>query len=111
MKYVADKTKSRDVTIVNTDGHTTLLTPEKAEHIAYNGNKGFNWGNGSSESAKLALAILLDVTDDADFCKRVYPFFKREIIAHLPDPWEMEKADVENWIQNTKNTLAQGEPF
>lgn len=111
MKYVADRTKGNHVTIVNTDGSTTLLTPEKAENIAYNGAKGYNWGDGSSQSAKLALAILMDVSKDADFSRRVYQIFKWDIIAKLPHAWEMEKSEIENWIQNAKGVLQTGEPF
>jgi len=111
MKYTADRTKGNHVEIVNTDGSTNLLTPEKAENIAYNGAKDFNWGDGSSESAKLALAILFDVSGDTDFCRRVYQIFKWDIIAHLPHAWEMEQSDIQTWIQNTKGVLQRGEPF
>lgn len=111
MKYVADRAKNRDVTIVNADGSTTLLTPEKAENIAYNGAKDFNWGDGSSESAKLALAILMDMTNDADFSRRVYQIFKWDIIAKLPDAWELDRTEIETWIENAKGVLQIGEPF
>lgn len=111
MKYTADRTESTDVNIVSREGATILLTPEKAEHIAYNGAKGFNWGDGSSESAKLALAILFDVCHDAAFARRTYHFFKWDVIAQLPDAWELERTEIEKWIENTQAVLSEGEPF
>ena len=111
MKYTADKRNGKQVVRIQENGKQTILQPHKSQETVYHSPYGFNWGNGSSESAQLALAILIDVCNDVDFCRRVYQSFLWEIIAHLPHAWEMERSEIENWIEGTKAVLQQGEPF
>ena len=109
-RYRADRRNGMHVTLVSIGGEDTLLTPEPSQEIV-NHNDSFNWGDGGSDSAQLALAILFDVTDDAEFARRVYQDFKSDVIAHLPDQWDLQRVDIEHWIKNIKNLLAEGEPF
>lgn len=111
MKYTADKRKGKHVLRIQENGEQTTLHPQKSQETVYHGPYGFDWGYGGSGPAQLALAILLDVTDDTEFSKRTYQRFKCEIIAHLPDAWELERSEIENWIHKTKAVLQKGEPF
>lgn len=111
MIYSGDRSRGRHVLILCLEGETTVLTPEQSLEIVYHSSDGFNWGDGGSGSAQLAVALLFDVSGDAAFCRRVYQFFKWDFIADLPDAWELERAKIQKWIQDTQNVLAKGEPF
>lgn len=108
--YRADRRNGTHVTLLGFGSENTLLTPEPSQQIV-NHSDSFNWGDGGSDSAQLALAILLDVTDDAEFARRVYQDFKSDVIAHLPDQWDLQRVDIEHWIKNIKNLLVEGKPF
>lgn len=63
---------------------------------------GFAWGYGGSGPSQLALAILLQFTDD-DTAKELFQQFKDEFIARLPFEQDFVlEADVHLWIQTNK---------
>lgn len=60
---------------------------------------GLEWGYRGAGPAELALAIMLDVTEDKDVAELLFQRFKHEVIALLPRAgWIMEGEYVEDWI-------------
>jgi len=57
-------------------GARTKLTPERSLELADHSPSGFEWGYGGSGPAQLALALLLDYTDDKAFAPRSLPEFQ-----------------------------------
>lgn len=59
---------------------------------------GFNWGYGGSGPAQLALAVLLECTDE-ETAGRLYQEFKWEWISHIPGGMDFDwEIPVEAWI-------------
>lgn len=59
---------------------------------------GFNWGYGGSGPAQLALALLLDATDDAELAVRQHQDYKRDVVSGLPDSWVITRAEIFVWL-------------
>ena len=58
------------------------------------------WGFGGSGPARLALAILLAVTDEAT-AERFYQRFKWSVIAPIAaDRWALDAGDVLGWLES-----------
>ena len=100
MKYVADSRKGNHVTRIYPDRSETPLTPERSWQHGIAHSTEFTWGYGGNGSAQLAFALLLDATDDVEFSRRVYQRFKQEIIATLPEAWELDRVHIVLWSLN-----------
>jgi hypothetical protein len=59
---------------------------------------GFEWGYGGSGPAQLALAILLDVTGDAELAQDHYQRFKAQHVAGWGSSWSITEAEVRAWL-------------
>jgi len=60
---------------------------------------GFNWGYNGSGPAQLALAILADVTGDAEATLQLYQRFKLAVISDLPrEGFVLHQHEVEAWL-------------
>lgn len=62
---------------------------------------GFAWGYDGSGPAQLALAILVEATDDRALALVAHQRFKREVISELgqEEPWSMSAATVREWVR------------
>lgn len=92
----------RVVYIANNDNQKIekQLDINKSLAIRNHSPTGFNWGYEGSGPAQLALAILIELTGDAEIAQQHYQQFKSEVIAHLPNNWQMEYSKVKEWMQN-----------
>ncbi len=61
----------------------TRLTPERSLELANHSPSGFESGYCGSGPAQLALALLLDYTDDEDVALAEYMAFKDEVVSRL----------------------------
>ena len=59
------------------------LTPDRSLELANHSPSGFEWGYGGSGPAQLALALLLDYTDDEEVALAEYMSFKTEVVSQL----------------------------
>ena len=59
----------------------------------------FNWGYGGTGPGNLAHQILLDYTGDPELASEYAYWFTIDIIAALPDRWELTGAQVERWLK------------
>lgn len=79
--YVGYRCRGR--AIVETQSDQEELTPERSLELANHSPSGFEWGYGGSGPAQLALALLLDYTDDEDIALAKYMEFKTQIVSQL----------------------------
>jgi hypothetical protein len=79
--YVGYRRRSR--AIVEEQSDQQQLTPERSLELANHSPSGFEWGYGGSGPAQLALALLLDYTDDEELALAEYKAFKTEVVSQL----------------------------
>ena len=83
--------------VVTKDGKP--LSPKPSQKLFNHSPNGFQWGYGGSGPAQLALALLLDVTDDPELSVRLHQNFKRALVAGWGDQWEINTEEIQNWIR------------
>jgi hypothetical protein len=69
---------------------------------------GFAWGYGGSGPSQLALAILLEVTDE-ESALRLYQQFKWDVVSRLKNNFSLNVMDVVNWVGKTKVQDSSGD--
>jgi len=79
--YVGYRRRGR--AIVENQSDQEDLTPERSLELANHSPSGFEWGYGGSGPAQLALALLLDYTDDEDVALAEYMEFKAKVVSQL----------------------------
>ena len=73
----------------------------------WHNSAGFEWGNGGSGPAYLALNILLAATGDRDFAARHHQDFKWRYVAKLPfDGGVIPAAEIREWVAERTSGLA-----
>ena len=78
------------------------LYPNRSQSIINHSPDGFNWGYGGSGPSQLALAILLELTNEP-LAKKLYQKFKFEIIALLDEDFEYPITSIKKWIRAMSN--------
>jgi len=86
--------------IVTKDGKP--LSPAPSQKLFNHSPDGFQWGYGGSGPAQLALALLLDVTDDPELSVRLHQTFKRHFVTAWGVKWQISSDDIETWIEDNK---------
>ncbi|WP_323174709.1 DUF6166 domain-containing protein [Natrialba sp. PRR66] len=79
--YVGYRRRGR--AIVEKQSDQQQLTPERSLELANHSPSGLEWGYGGSGPAQLALALLLDYTDNEEVALEVYKAFKTEVVSQL----------------------------
>jgi hypothetical protein len=84
------------------------LTPERSLELANHSPSGFEVGYCGSGPAQLALALLLDYTDDEEVALAHYTEFKTEVVSQLdctgPDGrWRLTGRDIEAVLRETSD--------
>lgn len=82
--------------IVTKDG--AMLLPELSLKIWNHSPTGFSWGYAGSGPAQLALAILLEETDQKT-ASALHQLFKFEVVAGLASEWTLTSAQVQEWLE------------
>ena len=78
----------------------TPLLPGRSQKIINHSPDGFNWSYGGSGPAQLALALLLEFTNEI-FAQLHYQSFKWSVIAILPPAdFELAVSDVMAWVEH-----------
>lgn len=81
--------------VVTKDGKP--LSPKPSQQLWNHSPDGFQWGYGGSGPAQLALALLLDVTNDPALSVRLHQPFKRHFVAAWGEKWQILSDDIETW--------------
>ncbi|MFC4452006.1 DUF6166 domain-containing protein [Halorussus aquaticus] len=104
--YVGYRQRGR--AIVEKQPGEERLTPEQSLKVANHSPSGFEWGYGGSGPAQLALALLLDYTDDEAVALAHYTKFKNEVVSQLdctgPDGrWRLTGRAIESVLRETSD--------
>ena len=80
------------------------LTPERSLELASHSPSGFEWGYGGSGPAQLALALLLDYSDDEEVALAQYTEFKNEVVSQLEcvgrdGCWRLTGSDIDTALR------------
>lgn len=77
------------------------LEPKDSQAVRNHSPDGFSWGYSGSGPAQLALAILLDYTEDVQQALQHYQEFKSHVIAALPQEvgrWEIGGPQIQQFL-------------
>jgi len=88
--YVGYRRRGR--AIVEKQSDQEQLTPERSLELANHSPSGFEWGYGGSGPAQLALALLLDYTDNEEVALAEYKAFKTEVVSQLESVQDLTAA-------------------
>ncbi|WP_254526039.1 DUF6166 domain-containing protein [Natrinema caseinilyticum] len=96
--YIGER--QRGQLIVTRVPEGTQLTPERSLELANHSPNGFESGYCGSGPAQLALALLLDYTDDAEVALAEYMVFKNEVVSRLEGTgteqrWRLTGSEIE----------------
>jgi len=96
--YVGYRRRGR--AIVENQSEQEQLTPERGLALANHSPSGFEWGYGGSGPAQLALALLLDYTEDEALALDYYQEFKTEVVSQLDCTgsdgcWRLTGSDID----------------
>ena len=81
---------------VETEGYELPLEPSLK--LFNHSPDGFQWGYQGSGCAQLALAILLDLTEDPSLSVRLHQEFKRHLIATAGKQLVITEPDIRTWL-------------
>jgi len=106
--YVGYRRRGR--AIVEKQSDQEQLTPERSLELANHSSSGFEWGYGGSGPAQLALALLLDYTDDEEFALTHYTRFKNEVVSQLEcagpnERWRLTGSRIEAVVRAEASEL------
>ena len=93
---------SRGVLIIDENLTAKILRPERSQAVKNHSPDGFNWGYAGSGPAQLALAILLEVTNDETQALTHYHDYERQVIASITSQttnWEIEEQKIIAWLE------------
>ena len=96
-----DKPRRRDVFIIDANGNTTQLHPERSQAVANRSRRGFDWGSRGLGAGQLAVALLLEVTNNNAIALGHAQDFKTQFIVPIDrqhTEWEIPEADILAWL-------------
>lgn len=88
------------VSVVDSNGIQHQLTPERSLRLRNHSPTGFNWGYGGSGPSQLALALLLDLTNDEKIAQDRYIDFRNQYVSGWSDSWEITEQTINEWLNN-----------
>ena len=101
---------SREVLIIEENRNTWILRPDRSQALKNHSPDGFNWGYSGSGPAQLALALLLDVTNDEKIALAHYHDFERQVIAAISSQesdWVIEENKIVEWLAEREESITQ----
>lgn len=81
----------------------TPLRPARSQELINHSPDGFEWGYPGSGPAQLALAILLDHTDNEEFSLKNYQLFKEAFVVHFGETWQIACEQLNVFYHNVEN--------
>ncbi|XVH33791.1 DUF6166 domain-containing protein (plasmid) [Haloferacaceae archaeon DSL9] len=104
--YVGYRQRGR--AIVEKQPGQEQLTPDRSLDLANHSPSGFSWGYAGSGPAQLALALLLDYTDDEEVALAEYMAFKTEVVSQLKCTgsdgcWRLTGREIDAALRETVN--------
>lgn len=73
-----------------------------------NTRSNFDWGNKSDGAAMVAVAILLNASDE-ETALRLYPQYAEQVVASLDHQWTIKISDAQAWIDEQETPQKQSQ--
>lgn len=86
-------------------GADGILLPTRSLKVWNHSPTGFSWGYAGSGPAQLALALLLDVTNDERLSVRLHQRFKQEVVVRWPmsGEWKITSDEILGWVRKQQS--------
>lgn len=97
--------QSCDFEVRACNGATSISLPPRLD-LRNHSPTGLSWGYAGSGPAQLALALLADATGKDDLALCYYQQYKAEVVAKLPDNWQLPISAVSSWVRKQERTRA-----
>jgi hypothetical protein len=99
--YIAHRIQGEPVVdVVQSNIRRYRLSPRRSQRIVNHSPTGFEWNYYGSGPAQLALAILLDCTNDRETAQRGYQRFKDQIIGPAPEEgFTITEGQIREWLK------------
>jgi len=94
--YRGNRSQNAGSLVVTKDGE--ILSPGPSQKIWNHSPDGFQWGYGGSGPAQLALALLLDVTDNTETAVKLHQDFKFDLVVQWGDAWAISTEQIQIWL-------------
>lgn len=86
------------------DGELIELSPKPSQELYNHSPDGFQWGYGGSGPAQLALALLLDATNNPETALAFYQRFKWSMVATWGTSWSITKGSILLWLERQRGS-------
>ena len=99
------KPKQRIVAVGNGQSEPRELLPKRSRKVK-DYSHAFNWGTMNNASHQLALALLLQVSNNAAVALKYHQKFVREVIAQINNSntdWDISENSIKEWIAQQQN--------
>ena len=98
--YIAHRIAGEPVVdVVKPNIRRYRLSPQRSQRIVNHSPTGFEWNYYGSGPAQLALAILLDCTNDGETARRGYQRFKDQFIGPAPEEgFTFTESQIRGWL-------------
>ena len=106
MKFRGERIPHPDFRVqvfITKEGVEKPLSPERSQRLMTLNTDGFDWGYTGSGPSQLALALLLEVTDDDEVALGYYHDFSRSVVSCFPlKGWTLTAEQIRQWIGQWK---------
>ena len=106
MKFRGERIPHPDFRVqvfITKDGVEKPFSPERSQRLMNHNADGFDWGFIGSGPSQLALALLLEVTDNDEVALSYYHDFSRSVVSCLPlKRWTLTADAIRQWIGEWK---------
>lgn len=109
MERIYEGFRDSEGVIVTVNG--SVISPKKSRLLYDHSPTGFEWGYAGSGPSQLALAILLDYTNDPNLSLRLHHAFKDRFIARYPKDvlgmvWRLTAKEIEEFMATQKGVVS-----
>lgn len=101
---IKDESGGHKSVFIVEDGDRRKLDPKPSLKLENKSPSGFQWGYGGSGPAQLALALLLDATDDPEKARRHFQKFKWEFVARWEGSFHIFQEEILHWLAEQEVT-------
>ena len=103
--YQGDRSPLGEVSVYRPNG--LPLEPKRSQQVVNHSPTGFEWGYQGSGPAQLALAILLDITDNPEEACKNYQLFKLQVVGLIKaESWVMSVEFIVDWLSQAQPSYA-----
>jgi hypothetical protein len=65
-------------------------------------SQNFEWSYSGAGPMQLALALVLDATDDRDLAELIYPYFRYVVMCWPSEGWSITAGEIQTWVEQAE---------